>query len=108
MHKKTFRSSQQKKTDLCVLTAFIVSIPAKFMLLLVRAYQWFFSPLKQFFFGSQCGCRFQPTCSCYAYDAFAHFGFWKGLWFSVRRLMRCHPWHSGGFDPLTGTDMQER
>ena len=100
MCKKSSVVNSQKRTALSRLGKFILSIPVRWVLLLLRIYQWAISPLKQLFFGPSCGCRFQPTCSCYAYDAFAHFGFWKGGWFTLRRLLRCHPWHTGGFDPL--------
>jgi len=45
-------------------------------------------------------CRFQPTCSAYAVEALQKYGLWKGIFFSAKRLLRCHPWHPGGFDPL--------
>ena len=78
--------------------------PVRLILALLSVYQYVLSPLKYFFFGASCGCRFQPTCSHYAREAFTHFGFFKGLWFTVRRLLRCHPWHPGGFDPLPGVN----
>lgn len=104
MCRKSSELNLQKKTSVRMFVHFISSIPIRTVLLLLRIYQCIFSPLKQFFFGPLCGCRFQPTCSCYAYDAFVHFGFWKGFWFTLRRLLRCHPWHPGGFDPLPGTN----
>jgi putative membrane protein insertion efficiency factor len=76
------------------------SVLAQVAAFLVRVYQLTLSPLKQVFFGSQCGCRFQPTCSCYARSAFLQYGFWRGAWYALRRILRCHPWHSGGYDPL--------
>lgn len=45
-------------------------------------------------------CRFEPSCSCYAQDAYARHGFLGGSWRTLRRLARCHPWHPGGFDPV--------
>lgn len=45
-------------------------------------------------------CRFEPTCSSYAIQAINTHGCLKGVWLSARRLLRCHPWHPGGLDPI--------
>lgn len=45
-------------------------------------------------------CRFYPTCSCYAKEALQRHGTFVGLWLSVKRIARCHPWHPGGHDPV--------
>jgi len=45
-------------------------------------------------------CRFYPSCSQYAYEAFDKYGFFKGLYLTVRRLSRCHPFNPGGYDPV--------
>ncbi|MCS7000657.1 MAG: membrane protein insertion efficiency factor YidD [Bacteroidota bacterium] len=60
----------------------------------IRAYQRWLSPL----LGSH--CRFYPTCSQYALEAIERHGSLKGWWLALRRLLRCHPWHPGGFDPV--------
>ncbi|MGB0257459.1 MAG: membrane protein insertion efficiency factor YidD [Coraliomargarita sp.] len=76
------------------------SIPARLAALLVRGYQLVLSPLKQLLFGTSCGCRFQPTCSCYTRTALLQHGLIRGSWLSLKRILRCHPWHPGGFDPV--------
>lgn len=60
----------------------------------VRGYQKYLSPLK----GPT--CRFYPTCSQYSIEAFKKYGFLKGLYLSIRRILKCHPFHPGGYDPL--------
>lgn len=64
------------------------------LILLVKLYRWLLSP----FFGSQ--CRFYPTCSEYALTALHTHGSLRGSWLAGRRLLRCHPWHPGGVDPV--------
>ena len=61
---------------------------------LIRTYQLVISPVLA---GS---CRYQPTCSQYALDAIDLHGPFKGSWLAVRRIARCHPWGSTGFDPV--------
>ncbi|MFB5084452.1 membrane protein insertion efficiency factor YidD [Symbiobacterium thermophilum] len=65
------------------------------LMLLVRFYQRYLSPLK----GGPT-CRFTPSCSQYAYEALAKYGAIKGTWLAVRRVLRCHPFHPGGYDPV--------
>lgn len=45
-------------------------------------------------------CRYHPTCSAYALEAVTEYGALKGVWMTVRRLSRCHPWAAGGYDPV--------
>lgn len=61
---------------------------------LIRFYQKVISPLKP------PSCRFYPTCSQYSYEAFSRFGIFKGLYLSIFRILKCHPYHPGGFDPV--------
>jgi putative membrane protein insertion efficiency factor len=61
---------------------------------LVRAYQVLLGP----FMGG--GCRFTPSCSNYAIEAFTQHGFWRGGWFAIRRIGRCHPFAQPGIDPV--------
>lgn len=69
----------------------------------VRVYQLGISPVLPLFFGPSCGCRFHPTCSHYAVESLARHGLFAGLWLAARRLLRCHPLHPGGHDPVPAT-----
>ena len=67
---------------------------SRFFILVIRIYQLSLSP----YFGQQ--CRFSPTCSHYSIHAFKQYGTIKGLYLTIMRLSKCHPWHAGGHDPL--------
>lgn len=67
---------------------------SKLTIWLIRLYRKHISPMK-----TPC-CRFTPTCSQYALEAFEKYGFFKGLYLSVRRVLRCNPFCKGGYDPL--------
>jgi putative membrane protein insertion efficiency factor len=71
-----------------------MSVPARCLVLFVRAYQYFLRPL----IGAN--CRFDPHCSAYAIEAISRHGAWRGLLLSVWRVLRCNPWHPGGPDPV--------
>ena len=60
----------------------------------IRLYQWTISPI----LGPS--CRYLPTCSEYALEAVERHGALAGLWLALRRLLRCHPWAAGGYDPV--------
>jgi len=61
---------------------------------LIRVYQWTLSPML-----GPC-CRFHPSCSCYAHEAIERHGVIRGVWLGTRRLLRCHPFVEGGYDPV--------
>lgn len=61
---------------------------------LIRGYRMFISPL------FPPTCRFQPTCSMYAIQAIERFGAVRGTWLATKRILRCHPFHPGGYDPV--------
>jgi putative membrane protein insertion efficiency factor len=60
----------------------------------IRFYQYAISP-----YHPSC-CRYVPSCSEYAYEAVQKYGIFKGLFMAFKRLIRCHPFHPGGYDPL--------
>jgi len=64
------------------------------LILIVKLYQKLLSPL----LGPN--CRYQPTCSHYMIEAIMEWGFIKGLYLGIRRVLRCHPWASFGYDPV--------
>jgi len=66
----------------------------KILLLLIRGYKLMLSPL----LGRH--CRFLPTCSEYTYEALERFGAGKGAYLGLRRILKCHPFHAGGHDPV--------
>ena len=72
----------------------IKHVPLKIALAGVRFYRRAISPL------FPPSCRYYPTCSEYALTALQRYGFLKGSFMAIKRILRCHPWHDGGFDPV--------
>ena len=66
----------------------------KSLIFIIRLYQRYISPLKPK------SCRFYPTCSQYAVEAIAKYGCIKGSFMAAKRLLKCHPFHPGGYDPV--------
>jgi hypothetical protein len=75
-------------------------VVASLLLALIALYRATLSPLLAALTGS--GCRFQPTCSVYAAESIRIHGPWRGSRLAARRLLKCHPFHPGGFDPPVG------
>jgi putative membrane protein insertion efficiency factor len=69
----------------------LVALP---FIVLIKFYQYVISPWLPN------ACRFNPTCSHYGVDAFKKHGAIKGLWLTIRRIARCHPWGGSGYDPV--------
>jgi len=66
----------------------------KFFLLMIRLYKGAISP----FLGNN--CRFYPTCSSYTYEAIKKHGVLRGVFLGLKRILKCHPFHPGGYDPI--------
>lgn len=66
----------------------------KILLSVIRFYQVVISPIKP------PSCRFYPTCSHYGLEAVQRFGALKGGWLTLKRILKCHPFHPGGIDPV--------
>ncbi len=67
----------------------------RILIRLVKLYRKYISPMKRV-----PTCRFTPTCSEYALEAIERHGAVKGTYLAVRRILKCHPFHEGGFDPV--------
>ncbi|WP_324825653.1 membrane protein insertion efficiency factor YidD [Sinanaerobacter sp. ZZT-01] len=66
----------------------------KIIIFFIRSYQKYISPL------FPATCRFYPTCSEYFIQAVQKYGAWKGSYLGIIRILKCHPFHDGGYDPL--------
>ena len=64
------------------------------LITLIKGYRLLISPL------FPPACRFHPTCSQYAIEALETFGISQGSWLALKRILRCHPYHPGGYDPI--------
>jgi putative membrane protein insertion efficiency factor len=70
------------------------SIPSRVLLLPIVAYRRWVSPVVP------ARCRYYPTCSAYTLEAITVHGAWRGFWLGLRRVLRCHPFNPGGYDPV--------
>ncbi len=72
---------------------------SKTFITLIRAYKFFISPML-----GNC-CRFYPSCSSYAIEAINAFGYLRGCYLILKRVLRCQPWSKGGYDPIPETKL---
>lgn len=74
----------------------------KITLAILKGYQYLISPM----LGNN--CRYIPSCSCYTHTAIERFGVLKGSWMGLKRILRCHPFHPGGLDPVPELDLKKK
>jgi putative membrane protein insertion efficiency factor len=74
----------------------------KILIIFIKIYQKAISPL------TPPSCRFYPTCSHYGLEAIEKHGALRGSWLAIRRILKCHPFHEGGFDPVPEKDEKEK
>ncbi len=72
----------------------LLRLPRLIVMGMIRAYQLTLSYLVF------TQCRFEPSCSRYTYEAVERYGAVKGSWLGVKRILKCHPFHAGGYDPV--------
>tara|TARA_B100001057_G_scaffold87161_1_gene83123 strand:- start:150 stop:389 length:240 start_codon:yes stop_codon:yes gene_type:complete len=71
-----------------------MNISSFILIKIIKGYRYFISPLLGH------SCRYLPTCSEYSIDALKEFGLVKGIFLGIKRVLSCHPWGKGGFDPI--------
>ncbi len=74
----------------------------RLVLQLLKGYSYLISPL----LGNN--CRYYPSCSAYTREAVEIHGVRRGLWMGARRILRCHPFHEGGYDPVPGSECRHK
>lgn len=74
----------------------------RLVLLVLKGYSYLISPL----LGNN--CRYYPSCSAYTREAVEIHGVLRGLWMGTRRILRCHPFHEGGYDPVPGSKCRHK
>ena len=72
----------------------VMSVASKISIMLIKGYKYMISP----FLGKS--CRFEPSCSTYALEAFSKYGFFQGFKLSFFRIIKCNPWGGYGYDPV--------
>ena len=87
----TFRKISASKAMTCFSRCVMVGF--------IKTYRYWLSPF------IPASCRFYPSCSAYALESYNRLGFWKGSYLSVRRILKCNPFHPGGVDPVPGDNV---
>jgi hypothetical protein len=85
---------QNLKETLRIVYISIIKLLAFPFILIIKIYQLLISPILP------ANCRYQPTCSHYTVEALKKYGIFKGGWLGIKRISRCHPWGSSGYDPV--------
>jgi putative membrane protein insertion efficiency factor len=91
---KTGPDACREGVEMKGISVFLKRLPRKLAIICITIYRRAISPLLP------PSCRFTPTCSEYALTAIQSFGVVKGGWLAAKRILRCNPWHPGGYDPV--------
>jgi len=94
MAKNSEKAEVSKNLDTTPVLNRVKSLLVWIPLFLIKAYRYLISPLM----GNH--CRFYPSCSQYGEEAYQRFGILKGTVLTIKRVLKCHPWHAGGYDPV--------
>jgi putative membrane protein insertion efficiency factor len=105
---QAFSLPSNVKTSLKAIASQLVRLPAMPLLALIWVYQKVVSPSIPAMFGPTISCRYYPTCSHYAAESLRTHGAVLGLFFAVRRLLRCTPFHRGGIDLVPAPGVMRR
>ena len=92
---KIFKEGAVKRRVIVLTVLTLKKVSAdKILIHMIKGYQLIISPWLP------AACRYYPTCSSYCIEAIEKYGIAKGLWLGTKRILRCHPFHEGGYDPV--------
>lgn len=92
--KEQITTEKEAETDKQALLTKKINAPTRFLIWLIRLYQ---DNISSHLPGK---CRYTPSCSAYGVKALERFGFWKGSWLTIKRILSCNPWGGSGYDPV--------